>query len=261
MHLTTAPIQGAGSLRAAKNEARYGDYRCKDGKWKRKPRLNEIACAFAMTGLCLAAGAYAWLSRGEISAAIGGWNTLPSAQDSDCVQVATSTWSCATPEVRAAAAKVEKWYRPGDKAAAAQKAVQAAAPKHVVLGYDIRSYATDPKHEERVAAIVARLPALPTAAAAEKYIRSRFKRSPVTGAMVEKAAKKHGVAMEVVVAIMEQDSSMGLAGKGARTKNPGNVGNDDRGRLVAYKTWQDGVDAVAKWLSKHKTPEAIAFGN
>jgi hypothetical protein len=260
MHLKTTP-DGAGSLRAAKNEARYGDYRCKDGKWKRKPRLNEIACAFAMTGLCLAAGAYAWLSRGEISAAIGGWNTLPSAQDSDCVQVATSTWSCATPEVRAAAAKVEKWYRPGDKAAAAQKAVQAAAPKHVVLGYDIRSYATDPKHEAKVAAIVARMPGMDTAAQAEKYIRSRFKASPVTGEMAYAAAKKHGVPLKLVVAIMEQDSSMGTAGKGARTKNPGNVGNDDRGRLVAYRTWSSGVEAVAKWLSKHKAPEAVALGD
>lgn len=252
-------MKGAGGLRAAKNEARYGDYRCKDGKWKRKPRLNEIACAFAMAGLCLAAGAYAWLNRGNSATEPGGTGFLPAAGQSGCFRTATSTWSCTDRETLIKANSAGKWYAPGDKAEA--KNASAAAPKHVVLGYDIRSYATDPKHEERVAAIVARLPALSNAAAAEKYIRSRFKHSPVTGAMVEKAARKHGVAMEAIVAIMAQDSSMGLAGKGARTKNPGNVGNDDRGRLVAYKTWQDGVDAVAKWLSKHKTPEAIAFGD
>ena len=53
---------------------------------------------------------------------------------------------------------------------------------------------------------------------------------------------------------MAQDSSLGTAGMGARNNNPGNIGQfDNLNRPVkGYKTIQDGVNAVAQWLSGHK---------
>jgi len=260
MHLKTTP-SGVGGLRAARKENRYGDYRCKDGKWKRKPRWNEIACAFAVTSLLLGAGAYAWLERGNVGSVPATPATLPSSSGAGCAKASEAewTWHCGSAETRRKAAQVKKWFT-GKEVAASPKREEAPA-NHVVLGHDIRSYATDPKHEAKVAAIVARMPGMATAAQAEAYVRSRFKASPVTGEMAYAAAKKHGVPLKLVVAIMEQDSSLGTAGKGARTKNPGNVGNDDRGNIVVYKTWSSGVEAVAKWLSKHKAPEAVALGD
>jgi hypothetical protein len=57
---------------------------------------------------------------------------------------------------------------------------------------------------------------------------------------------------------LEQDSSLGTAGKGARTFNPGNVGNTDSGATQNFGNWQSGVDAVASWLSRHKSSTAAA---
>ncbi len=45
--------------------------------------------------------------------------------------------------------------------------------------------------------------------------------------MVINAAQEHHVPPEYLLAMMINDSSLGTAGKGVRTKNPGNVGNDD----------------------------------
>lgn len=122
-----------------------------------------------------------------------------------------------------------------------------------VAGYDITSYATDPQHEIKVQSIYDTLGTVEDAATADAAIKSRVPNSPVTGAMVSDAASRYGVDPKLMIAIMMQDSSLGTAGKGARTKNPGNVGNDDAGNEVTYNTWEEGVDAVAKWLSKHKS--------
>jgi hypothetical protein len=56
----------------------------------------------------------------------------------------------------------------------------------------------------------------------------------------------------MILAIMQQDSTFGTAGKAVRTKNPGNVGNTDSGATKAFRDWQEGVMAVAQNLAKRK---------
>lgn len=119
--------------------------------------------------------------------------------------------------------------------------------------YDIGSYATDPNHETSIQNILNSIGQFKTVSDIDNYIKKIVPNSPITGAMVQSAANKYGVSWEMMVAIMQQDSSLGTAGKGARTFNPGNVGNTDSGTEVNYGNWQTGVDAVAKNLAGRKT--------
>lgn len=123
----------------------------------------------------------------------------------------------------------------------------------IISGIDTSDYATDPLHAQKLNNIMSSIGgALSSAADAEQYIRSKFPKSPVTGDMIAVSAKKWGVDPNLIVAIMQNDSSMGTAGLGAKTRNPGNVGNNDAGDVQKYPTWGSGVDAVAAWLSKHR---------
>jgi hypothetical protein len=56
---------------------------------------------------------------------------------------------------------------------------------------------------------------------------------------------------KLMVALMQVDSSLGTKGKGARMNNPGNVGTWP-GHDTSFRTWQEGVDAVAKFLDTHR---------
>lgn len=124
--------------------------------------------------------------------------------------------------------------------------------KEIVAGYDITSYATDPMHGTRVQQIYSSIPYINSAADADAYIRSVAPRSPLSGEDVISSARQFGVDPKLVLAIMQQDSTFGTAGKAVRTLNPGNVGNDDSGREVTMPSWRAGVDAVARNLSKRK---------
>jgi len=128
-----------------------------------------------------------------------------------------------------------------------------------ILGeYDITSYATDQKHEEKVMNILSKMGVMDTAEKINDYIRGKYLSSPVTGEMVVSAAEAYTVDTRLMMAIMEQDSSFGTAGKAVRTLNPGNVGNDDDGNIRTYESWQKGVTAVAEWLSRHRGATIIA---
>lgn len=118
--------------------------------------------------------------------------------------------------------------------------------------YDISSYATDPNHEVAVKSLLSNMGQFKTEEDINSYIKSVSPNSPITGKMVTTSAEKYGVSWEAMVAMMQQDSSLGTAGKGARTFNPGNVGNDDSGNLRNYGSWDKWVDAVANWLSNHR---------
>lgn len=124
----------------------------------------------------------------------------------------------------------------------------------VVAGYDISSYATDPNHERSVATIYQRTPQFKSPTDIDIVIRKVAPKSKITGSMIATAANTYGVDPKMVYAMMLQDSSLGTAGMGARNNNPGNIGQyDNLNRPVAgYRTLQDGVNAVAKWLSKKK---------
>jgi len=127
----------------------------------------------------------------------------------------------------------------------------------IVGGYNIGSYATDPGHERKIATILGNIGQFENQSEIDSYIESNFPDSPVSGEMIVNSAGKYGVSWEMMIAIMQQDSSMGTKGKAVRTKNPGNVGNDDAGNLVTYKDWQSGVDAVAKNLAWRKTDTPV----
>lgn len=123
---------------------------------------------------------------------------------------------------------------------------------NVIDGIDISSYATDPQHESRVSKIYSSLPELPDAEASTTYIQQKFPKSPITGDMVITAAQKYDVSPKLLVAIMQQDSGLGTKGLGMKTRNPGNVGNNDSGKIVKYPSWKEGVEGVARFLAKNK---------
>ncbi len=130
------------------------------------------------------------------------------------------------------------------------------APK-VVAGYDISSYATDPQHEAKVAKIYQSTPPFRTPQEIDMVIRKVAPKSRITGQMVATAANTYGVDPKMVYAMMLQDSSLGTAGMGARNNNPGNIGQFDNlsSPVKGYATLQDGVNAVAKWLSRKKVTQ------
>lgn len=122
----------------------------------------------------------------------------------------------------------------------------------IVSGFNIGRYATDPNHERAVASIVQGIGKFENLSDVQDYISKKYPNSPITTRMISNTSQKFGVPWEMLVAMMEQDSSLGTAGKGARTFNPGNVGNDDAGNIRNYGNWQAGVDAVGQWLSKNR---------
>ena len=129
------------------------------------------------------------------------------------------------------------------------------APYGIINGYDITSYATDPKHERNVFTTYQNMQKAGiknTSQSFDGYIQSKVKGSPVKGQDIIDASKKFNVDPMLMVALMQIDSSFGTAGKAVRTRNPGNVGNTDSGGTQGFKTWRDGVFAVAQNLSKRR---------
>jgi len=121
-----------------------------------------------------------------------------------------------------------------------------------LLGYDISSYATDPLHEEKIADILNYIGNMNSPSDIDAYINNEAIASPVTGAMIYNSAQKYNVDVRLMMAIMELDSRFGTAGIAISTLNPGNVGNNDSGETRTYSSWDEGVDAVAKWLDNHR---------
>lgn len=122
----------------------------------------------------------------------------------------------------------------------------------VLLGYDISSYATDPLHEEKISDILNYIGDMDLPSKIDEYINTEAIGSPVTGTMVYNSAQKYNVDARLMMAIMELDSRFGTAGLAINTLNPGNVGNNDGGETRTYATWDEGVEAVAKWLDNHR---------
>lgn len=128
----------------------------------------------------------------------------------------------------------------------------------IVRGINIKSYATDPTHEVKIFMMTNQIPseATSTPEAITQYIKKRAPLSNIDGKMVASAAQAYSIDPALLLAIMQNDSLFGTKGLGAKTRNPGNVGNDDAGNIRRYKTWNDGVVAVAQWLAAHKVEAA-----
>ncbi len=117
--------------------------------------------------------------------------------------------------------------------------------------YDITPYATDPYHEQKIQNILEKMPFFDTAESAELYIKKAAPDSPLTGDMVMASAQMYAIDIRLMIALIELDSRFGTAGLAVSTMNPGNVGNngvDTRN----YPSWQEGTNAVAEWLSRHR---------
>lgn len=128
----------------------------------------------------------------------------------------------------------------------------------IMAHYDITTYATDPLHEQKIADILESMGEMDSPAVIDAYIDKEAIESPVTAAMILSAASKYGVDVRLMMAIMELDSRFGTAGVAIRTLNPGNVGNNDDGDTRTYSSWDEGVEAVAEWLSRHRIAVPIA---
>ena len=123
-------------------------------------------------------------------------------------------------------------------------------------GYDISSYATDPNHETAVASIYNNVQNYANDPdKLQSYITQIAPSSPVTAQMIIDSANQYGVDPALVTSLIQQDSSFGTAGKAVGTLNPGNVGNDDAGNTKKFGSWNEGVDAVAQWLSNHRSTQ------
>ncbi len=123
-------------------------------------------------------------------------------------------------------------------------------------GYDISSYATDSLHEQKVVTILAGISVMTSPESVDAYIQSVAPGSPVTGAMILMSAKKYAIDSRLLIALMQQDSSLGTAGVGASTFNPGNVGNTGTETRI-FASWEEGVDAVAAWLNNHRLSQTV----
>lgn len=118
--------------------------------------------------------------------------------------------------------------------------------------YKYERYATAKGHERMIRNVLDTMSFMNDVAEIDQYIQKVAPGSPVKGYMVRNAADKYQVDPRLMIALMHIDSHFGLYGRAARTKNPGNVGNDDAGNNKYFKTWDAGVEAVAKWLDKNR---------
>jgi hypothetical protein len=142
--------------------------------------------------------------------------------------------------------------------AAALPTIQGPSASAYINGYDVSAYATDPLYEQKIQKIIDVMPTdLFLAEDIDKYIQNIDPGSPVTGSMVIKAALQYSVDIPLLLAIMQNDSQFGTLGIGARTNNPGNVGNDGTNEK-SYPSWEEGVLAVAEWLSRHSIVPIIS---
>ncbi len=126
----------------------------------------------------------------------------------------------------------------------------------VLLKYNIAPYATDPYHETKIQSILENMGLMSSPDDIENYLRKKVPDSPLNGIMIYDSSLKFSVDIRLMMAIMELDSRFGTQGVGARTYNPGNVGNtgfEER----SYISWQDGVDAVASWLNNHRIVNTV----
>ena len=127
-----------------------------------------------------------------------------------------------------------------------------------INGFDITRYATDPTHEQRIAAMTSFIELHlvdPSAEMIDEFILHRAPRSPLTGEMFLEARNKYNLVNEglwLMIALIQNDTMYGTKGEGAHLHNPGNVGDDDEGHTKDWGDWRCGVQAVANWLDKHR---------
>src|SRR5215204_2235578 len=123
-------------------------------------------------------------------------------------------------------------------------------PNRNIMGFDFTTYATDPKWQDGVKKSISEMPQFSGPQDITAYIKSKAPNSPITGDMIMASAQKFGVPPELVLAIARHEANFATAGRAARTHNPGNVGNVDSGTNKDWGSWEAGVDALARNISR-----------
>lgn len=124
-----------------------------------------------------------------------------------------------------------------------------------------KPYATDPNYTTEVNGVYQNLQKgmpVPNAPALDSYIQGHAKGSSVTGSMIMNAATTYGIDPTLLASVLAQESDFGTAGLGAKTNNPGNVGNTDNGVSTSFASMQKGVNAAAMELAKRMPGNASA---
>ena len=128
----------------------------------------------------------------------------------------------------------------------------ATDPSKFINGYNFTSYATDPNWGNAVNNILGKIGKFNTLQDVDTYIKQVSPKSPITSAMVASTSQKYGIPWEMLVAIMQQESNIGVLGVGAKTYNPANVGNTDSGATRNWGSWQGGLDALGQNIAKRQ---------
>ncbi|MEI8248890.1 MAG: hypothetical protein WCG07_00130 [Candidatus Taylorbacteria bacterium] len=141
---------------------------------------------------------------------------------------------------------------------AIQNQTQGPSANAVINGYNISAYATDVLYEQKILNILSSMPTFVNTGDIDTYIQSVAPGSPLTGNMVYAAAQNYNIDLYLLLAIMRNDSNFGTLGVGAKTFNPGNVGNTGTSTQT-FGSWAEGVAAVAEWLNRHRIvpPEVL----
>lgn len=90
----------------------------------------------------------------------------------------------------------------------------------------------------------------------QTYINNNAPNSPITGQMIVAAANQAGIDPRILAATVGNESNFGTVGAGAKTMNPGNVGNTDDGSTQPMSSWQAGLIAAAQQLARRKVTVA-----
>lgn len=116
-----------------------------------------------------------------------------------------------------------------------------------------KPYATDPNYATEVDSMYSQIQKtnpMPTAAGIDSFITSQVGgKGNVTGQMIMGAAAQYQIDPNLLAAVLGHESDFGTAGVGAKTMNPGNVGNTGASQQ-SYKSWQAGVNAAAYEIAR-----------
>lgn len=118
--------------------------------------------------------------------------------------------------------------------------------------YDFSNYATDPNWGHAVKSHLSKMPDFRSSEDITAFIKGQAPNSPLDGNMILASANKFGVDPKILLAIVKQEANFATLGRAARTFNPGNVGNVDNGSNVNWGSWQSGLDALARNVSKRQ---------
>jgi type IV secretory pathway VirB2 component (pilin) len=132
----------------------------------------------------------------------------------------------------------------------------------VIDGYDLSSYSTSSIFAGNVTSVLSKTQQanLSSASSIDAFMAAEVQGGPtpkaplqITGQMVLNSATNYGVDKNMILTLMWVESANGTSSTiDINTHNPGSVGNNDAGQTINDFTWQDGVDALAQWLSNHE---------